>query len=77
MCRILHHSAKNTARLTRYCHYEIIFAGFDDPAAIHILTAAISLQLTDKDVAISRIESKLLEPLSVNVKKGATGRQRT
>jgi hypothetical protein len=35
------------------------------------------LHLTDKDVAISRIESKLLEPLSVNVKKGATGRQRT
>ena len=35
------------------------------------------LQLTDKDVAISRIESKLLEPLSANVKKGATGRQRT
>src|SRR5262249_25123403 len=35
MCRILHHSAKNPARLTRYCHYEIIFAGFDDPAAIH------------------------------------------
>jgi len=30
-----------------------------------------------KDVAISRIESKLLEPLSVNVKKGAPGRQRT
>src|SRR5262249_7783774 len=68
--RDVHHSAKNTARLTRYCHYEIIFAGFDDPAAIHI-------QLTDKDVAMSRIESKLLEPLSVNVKKGATGRQRT
>jgi hypothetical protein len=29
------------------------------------------------DVAISRIESKLLEPFSVNVNKGATGRQRT
>jgi hypothetical protein len=34
------------------------------------------LHLTDNDVA-SRIESKLLEPLSVNLKKGATGRQRT
>ena len=29
------------------------------------------LQLTDKDVAISRIKSKLLEPLSVNVEKGS------
>jgi hypothetical protein len=28
-------------------------------------------------MAISRIASKLLEPLSVNVKEGATGRQRT
>src|SRR5262249_19668691 len=28
--------------ITRYCHYEFIFAGFDDPAAVHILTAAIS-----------------------------------
>jgi hypothetical protein len=36
-----------------------------------------TLHLTGNDVAISRIESKLLEPLSVNVKKGATGRQRT
>ena len=42
----------------------------------HILTAAIDFASLN-DVAISRIESKLLEPFSVNVNKGATGRQRT
>ena len=68
---------KNTARLTRYCHYEIIFAGFDDPAAIYILTAAISFNSPTRTWRSHGIESKLLEPLSVNVKKGATGRQRT
>src|SRR5262249_27908432 len=73
--RDVHHSAKKTDRLiiTRFCHYEIILAEFDDPHPHR----RNKLQLTDKDVAISRIESKLLEPLSVNVKKGATGRQRT
>jgi hypothetical protein len=30
-----HHSAKNAARLTRYCCYEIMFAGFDGIAAIY------------------------------------------
>jgi hypothetical protein len=39
-------------------------------------TAAIDFASLN-DVAISRIESKLLEPPSVNVNKRATGRQRT
>jgi hypothetical protein len=42
----------------------------------HILTAAIDFASL-YDMAISRIKSKLIEPLSVNVNRGATGRQRT
>jgi hypothetical protein len=34
-----HHSAKNAAQLTRYCCYEITFAGFDGTAA-HSLCAS-------------------------------------
>jgi hypothetical protein len=53
-----------------------MFAGFDDACCDLHPHRRNGLHLTDNDVAISRIESKLLEPLSVNVKKGATGRQR-
>jgi hypothetical protein len=46
------------------------------PAAIWILNAAIGLtSLPRRDNLTDR--AQLLEPLSVNVKKGATGRQRT
>jgi hypothetical protein len=34
-----HHSAKNAAQLTRYCCYEITFAGFDGTAAIYVLAS--------------------------------------
>jgi hypothetical protein len=54
-----------------------MFAGFDDACCDLHRHRRNGLHLTDNDVAISRIESKLLEPLSVNVKKGATGRQWT
>jgi hypothetical protein len=48
-----------------------------DGHAIHILTAAISFNSPTRTWRSHGIESKLLKPLSVNVKKGATGRQRT
>jgi hypothetical protein len=53
-----------------------MFAGFGD-ACCEASSPPQYAHLTGNDVAISQIESKLLEPLSVNVKKGATGRQRT
>ena len=53
-----------------------MFAGFDDRAVIYILNTAIGLTSLPTRGNL-RDRAQLLEPLSVNVKKGATGRRGT
>jgi hypothetical protein len=54
-----------------------MFAGFDDRAAIYILNAAIGFTSLPTTRQSHGSSANFLDPLSVNVKKGATGRQRT
>jgi hypothetical protein len=55
-----HHSAKNAAQLTRYCCYEIMFAGFGWYRRDLCPRLRNRLHITDNEMAISRIENKLL-----------------
>ncbi len=59
-----HHSAKNAAQLTRYCCYEITFAGFDGTAAIYVLASAIGFTSPTTRWRSHGSKTNSFEPLS-------------